>query len=46
MFKVKDKESGEVFTVYAVSGTMFLIFDRRYTGGVWIWTPMDKYEPA
>lgn len=42
MFKVMDKESGEVFTVYAVNGTLFLLYD----GGVWTWEPMGKYEPA
>ena len=35
MFKVKDTESGEVFTVYAISGTMFLIYDRADNGGTW-----------
>lgn len=46
MFNVRDKDSEEIFTVYAVSSTMFLIYDRMYIGGNWIWTPMERYEPV
>lgn len=42
MFKVRDKETDNMFTVYAVNGTLFLI----YNDGVWLWEPMGKYKPA
>ena len=44
MFKVKNTESGEVFTVYAVSGTSFLTYDRNC--GLWWWIPMASCEPV
>lgn len=43
MFKVKKKESSEIFTVYAVNGTSFLTYDQSY--GIWLWTPMESCEP-
>lgn len=42
MFKVRDKKTGEMFTVYAVNGALFLL----YIDGVWTWEPMGKYQPA
>jgi len=46
MFKVKDKQTGEIFTVYAVNGAAFLIYDAAYNGGMWLWEPNGKYIPA
>lgn len=46
MFKVKDKETDQIFTVYAVKGATFLIFDEKYNGGAWLWEPNGKYIPA
>ena len=45
-FKVKDKQTGEIFTVYAVNGSAFLIFDENFNEGTWLWEPMGKYIPA
>ena len=44
MFEVKNKESGKVFTAYAVSGTSFLTYDRQR--GIWLWIPMANCEPV
>lgn len=45
MFKVKKKGTDLISTVYAVSGTRFLVFiegqDPR-----WEWHDMNDYEPA
>lgn len=45
MFKVKKKGADEISTVYAVSGTRFLVYiegqDPR-----WEWHDMIDYEPA
>ena len=45
MLKVKNKGAGEISTVYAVSGTRFLVYiegqDPR-----WEWHDMNDYEPA
>lgn len=45
MFKVKKKGTDEILTVYAVSGTRFLVHiegqDPR-----WEWHDMSGYEPA
>ena len=46
MFKVKEKETGEIFTVYAVNGALFLIYDESFGGGTWLWEPMGQYIPA
>lgn len=46
MFKVKGKLTGEEFVVYAVAGTMFLVYacSEEYTG--WRYVDMDEYEPV
>ena len=45
MFKVKKKGTDSISTVYAVSGTRFLVYiegqDPR-----WEWHDMNDYEPA
>lgn len=42
MFKVRDLRSGEVKTVYAVMGPMFLFF----TDGLWCVDEMGHYAPV
>lgn len=46
MFNVKDKETGEIFMVYAVNGGTFLIYSESFNGGTWLWEPNGKYIPA
>lgn len=41
MFLVKHKETGELHTVYAVSGLFFLV----YNGG-WNWVDMKDFAPV
>ena len=41
MFLVKHKETGELHTVYAVSGLSFLVYD-----GVWRWVEMKDFVPV
>lgn len=45
MFKVKRKGTGEISTVYAVSGTRFLIYIEGQEPH-WEWHDMSEYEPA
>ncbi len=40
MFRVKDRETGVEFTVYAVAGTLFLVFV-----GHWEWLDAQQFEP-
>lgn len=42
MYKVKDKRTGEIVTVYALNGTMFLLFN----GFEWYYDDIKNYEPA
>ena len=46
MFKVKEKETGEIYTVYAVNGNTFLIYGKLSGFDIWLWEPMGKFEPA
>lgn len=39
--EVKDKLTGEIFTVYAIQNDEFLIYD----GECFLWQPMEHYEP-
>lgn len=41
MFKVRDRHTGKIKTVYGWNGTNFLIYDD----GVWYYIPMEDYEP-
>lgn len=41
MFKVKDKFTGEILTVYAVLGTRFMLW--RYNQ--WFFEPIEDFEP-
>lgn len=45
MFKVKKKGTDEISTVYAVSGTRFLVHIKGQDPR-WEWHDMDGYEPA
>lgn len=42
MFEVKDIRVGEIKTVYAICGTMFMF----YNNGDWYWDDMQYYEPV
>lgn len=47
MFKVKTRYGDAVFTVYAISGTMFLVWnDTMQDGGYWEWMDMDRFKPV
>ena len=41
MFKVRNIKGGNVRTVYAVCGTMFLM----YEDGMWFYDDIAHYEP-
>ena len=43
MFKVIDKTTGEVFTVYGLSGTHFVIYDEKLDW--WFYKNMDECRP-
>ena len=43
MFKVIDKTTGEVFTVYGLNGTHFLIYDSKIDW--WFYKPIDECKP-
>ena len=42
MFKVRNIITGEIRTVYGVSGIMFLF----HNGSVWFSDYMERYEPV
>ena len=44
MFKVFHKGAGRVYTVYAVNGLRFMVWDA--TGNTWAWLPMEECEPV
>lgn len=44
MFKVKHKETGAIWTVYAVQGTMFLFYDHE--SGEWWSDYIVHYAPV
>ena len=43
MFQVKCRKSGEVYTVYAVIGTLFLVWDDE--DECWAWRDMSGFVP-
>lgn len=45
MLKAKNKEAGEIITVYAVNGATLLIYNTAYNGGAWHWESNGKYIP-
>ena len=44
MFKVKHKETGEIKNVYAIYGSMFLMWNEKEHS--WCYDPMSNYGPA
>lgn len=42
MYKARDVRTGEIVTVYALNGTMFLLFN----GLEWYYDDIKNYEPA
>lgn len=46
MFKVKSRYNGYVYTVYAVSGSLFLVWDDSIEDGHWEWKDMERYRPV
>lgn len=42
MYKVRDNRTGQVRTVYAVNGLLFLLF----ADGHWCWEDMSFYTPV
>lgn len=46
MFKVKSIFNDHVYTVYAVSGTMFLIYIEEPQDCRWEWRDMSEFKPV
>ena len=44
MFSVKNNETGEIWTVYGVSGIRFLLWDGE--NKCWKYDDIEKYSPA
>lgn len=44
MFKVQDKTTGEIFTVYGLNGTSFLIYDEKLDW--WFYKSVDECRPV
>ncbi len=44
MFKIVNV-SGHILTVYAVSGSLFLIWNDSTEDAHWEWVPMDRFRP-
>ena len=43
MFKVIDKTTGEIFTVYGLNGTSFLLYD--FVNDLWFYKDIDECRP-
>lgn len=43
MFKVRHKETGEIRTVYAINGSMFLLYD--FCHNEWYYEYIRFFEP-
>ena len=43
MFKVLHKNSGRVYTVYAVNGPYFMVWNAQEHH--WEWMPVENFEP-
>ena len=41
MFKVRHKETGDIYTVYGMNGSMFLLY-----GHEWFYEYMGYFEPV
>lgn len=46
MFKVKSIYNGHVYTVYAVSGSLFLVWNDGTEDEHWEWMDMDRFKPV
>ena len=44
MFKVEDKETGKIFTVYALNGTHFLTYDKELDW--WFFKDINECRPV
>ena len=44
MFKVMDKTTGEVFTVYGLNGTYFLVYNAAFDW--WFYKDMEECRPV
>ena len=45
MFEVVNA-NGYVLTVYAVNGSLFLIWNDSAADAHWEWVPMEQYRPV
>lgn len=43
MFQVRCRKTGGIYTVYAVSGTLFLVWDDEDEH--WAWRDMSRFKP-
>lgn len=46
MFQVKSIYNGHVYTVYAVSGSLFLVWNDGTEEEHWEWMDMDRFRPV
>lgn len=44
MFKVIHIATGEPMTVYAVSGSLFLVWNDKECAQHWEWVPMNQFR--
>lgn len=44
MFKVVDKTTGEIFTVYGTNGTHFIVYDAEHDW--WFYKDMSECRPC
>lgn len=46
MFKVESRFNGHVYTVYAVSGSLFLVWNDSTENERWEWAHMEEFRPV
>ena len=44
MFKIEDKTTGEIYTVYGINGTHFLIYDEEHDW--WFYKHIEECRPV
>ena len=44
MYKVRNRTDGSIYTVYAVSGLYFMMWNASEKH--WEWAPMENFEPV
>lgn len=44
MFKVEDKTTGEIYTVYGLNGTHFMIYDDEHD--CWFYKYIEECRPV